>query len=150
MEMNELKSLIEFMNENGLAELEIEQEGKKVRLVKFGGGLREMAAMPAYMPVVPGAPAGIAQQAAPAQPSNIVDVKAPMVGTFYRSPSPDSDPFVEVGAQVNHDTTVCIIEAMKVMNEIHAEVSGKIVEVLVENGQPVEYGQPLFKVELDE
>jgi acetyl-CoA carboxylase biotin carboxyl carrier protein len=153
MEMDELKALIEFMNENGLAELEVEQEGKKIRLVKFGGGVREIAAMPAYipaMPGMPGAPAAAPQQAVTAPPTNIAEVKAPMVGTFYRSPSPDSDPFVEVGAQINHDTTVCIIEAMKVMNEIHAEVSGKILEVLVENGQPVEYGQPLFKVELEE
>jgi acetyl-CoA carboxylase biotin carboxyl carrier protein len=149
MEMDELKSLIEFMNEHGLAELEVEQGDKKIRLVKFGSA-REMAAMPAFIPTVAAAPAAAQPPAAAEPPANIREIKAPMVGTFYRAPSPDSDPFVEVGAAVNPDTTVCIIEAMKVMNEIRAEISGKIVEVLVENGQPVEYGQPLFKVELEE
>jgi len=149
MEMEELKTLIEFMDEHALAELEVEQEGKKIRLVKFGSA-REVAAMPAFIPTVAAAPAAAQPQAAPEPPANIREIKAPMVGTFYRAPSPDSDPFVEVGASVNPDTTVCIIEAMKVMNEIRAELSGKIVEVLVDNGQPVEYGQPLFKVELEE
>jgi acetyl-CoA carboxylase biotin carboxyl carrier protein len=154
MDTEELKKLIEFMNENNLAELEIEEEGRKVRLVKVGSGAREVVAMPAQVPAGPAqsaaAQAAGGAPAAPEPPANIHIIKAPMVGTFYRAPSPDSDPFADAGAQVSDDTTVCIIEAMKVMNEIRAEVTGTIVEVLAENGHPVEYGQPLFKVQLAE
>jgi len=158
MEIDELKTLIDFMNDNDLAELEIEQEGKKIRLVKMGGLAREVVAVPAQMPAMAqvtakagaGAAPGAAPQAAEPAPSDVHVIKAPMVGTLYRAPSPDSDPFVEVGMQVSEETTVCIIEAMKVMNEIRAEVAGTILEVLVENGHPVEYGQPLFRVELEE
>ena len=156
MEIEDLKKLIEFMNENNLAELEIEKDGQKVRLVKMGGSRREVVAVPAVVA------AGMAEAAAVQQaggaappapvipPANVHIIKAPMVGTFYRAPSPDSDPFVDVGTQVSDDTTVCIVEAMKVMNEIRAEVTGTIIEVLAENGHPVEYGQPLFKVQLAE
>jgi len=108
-------------------------------------------AVPAQMPAVAAGPAPApAPAVAAVPPANIHVIKAPMVGTFYRSPSPDSDPYVDVGSQVNQDTVVCIIEAMKVMNDIHAEVAGRIIEVLVENSHPVEYGQPLFKVQLEE
>jgi len=151
MDIEELKSLMAFMDENNLAELEIEEEGRKVRLVKMGGTTREVVAVPAQMPAVAAGPAPApAPAVAAAPPANIHVIKAPMVGTFYRSPSPDSDPYVDVGSQVNQDTVVCIIEAMKVMNDIHAEVAGRIIEVLVENSHPVEYGQPLFKVQLEE
>jgi acetyl-CoA carboxylase biotin carboxyl carrier protein len=149
--MDQLKALIEFMDEHNLAELEVEQEGGKVRLVKFGAGVREVAAVPAFMPPAMGMPGAAMGQApvAEAVPSNIKEIKAPMVGTFYRAPSPDSDPFADVGAEVNSETVVCIIEAMKVMNEIRAEMEGRVVEILVENGQPVEYGQPLFRVQAE-
>ena len=149
MEMDELKSLIEFMDENGLAELEIEQEGKKIRLVKSGGGVREVTALPAFIAPV-AAPAPESQGAQEEGGDNIEEIKALMVGTFYRSSTPDSDPFVDVGMEITEETTVCIIEAMKVMNEIRAEIAGKVLEVLVENGQPVEYGQPLFRLEVEE
>jgi len=156
MDTEELKKLIEFMNENNLAELEIEEEGRKVRLVKVGSGAREVVAVPAHIPAglahaaAVQAAGGSAPVAPAVPPANIHIIKAPMVGTFYSSPSPDSDPFADAGTQVSDDTTVCIIEAMKVMNEIRAEVTGTIVEVLAENGHPVEYGQPLFKVQLAE
>ena len=163
MEIDDIKTLIALMNENNLAELEIEEEGRKIRLVKQGNHTREVVAVAA--PIAP-----IAQMAAPAAEATAAGgtaaaaaggaagapaeklhvIKAPMVGTIYRAPSPDSDPFVDVGMQVGEETTVCIIEAMKVMNEIHAECTGTIAEVLVENGHPVEYGQPLFKVRLEE
>lgn len=151
MDIESLKSLIAFMNENDLVELEIEEEGRKVRLVKTGAGSGQVIAMPAHLPGMTTAQAAPVAQAVPeATPANTQIIKAPMVGTFYRASSPDSDPFVDVGSQVNQESVVCIIEAMKVMNEIRAEVVGRIVEVLVENGHPVEYGQPLFKVELEE
>jgi acetyl-CoA carboxylase biotin carboxyl carrier protein len=152
MDIEELKSLIAFMNENDLVELELEEGGKKVRLVKTGGTAGHVLAVPAGFPAMaagqPGTPAAEAAPAAPA--ANIQIIKAPMVGTLYRAASPDSDPFADVGSLVNQETVVCIIEAMKVMNEIRAEVVGRVVEVLIENGHPVEYGQPLFKVELEE
>ncbi len=157
MEINDLKALIDLMNENSLAELEIEEKGKKVRLVKVGIPSREVVAVPTAMaamtqmsPILTETMAAGATAAAPAPEADIHIIKAPMVGTLYRAPSPDSEPFAEVGMQVGDESTVCIIEAMKVMNEIHAEVSGTIVEVLVENGHPVEYGQPLFKVKVEE
>ena len=155
MDIDELRKLMEFMNENGLTELEVEEKDSKVRLVKGGGVSREVHAVPTYIPSV-GVQAGIPAAAGAAAEvpeesvSNRREITAPMVGTFYRAPSPESDPFVDVGVDVTEESTVCIIEAMKVMNEIQADVAGKIIEVLVENGQPVEYGQPLFVVELEE
>ena len=151
MEIDDLKSLIDLMNANGLSELEIEEEGCKVRLVKESSRKAEVVAVPAQMPqVVSEARPSAAPQPAAPEEDGVHEIVAPMVGTFYRAPSPDSDPFVEEGMTVTEDTTVCIIEAMKVMNEIHAEVGGMITEILVENGQPVEYGQPLFKVKLED
>jgi acetyl-CoA carboxylase biotin carboxyl carrier protein len=152
MELDDIKALIALMNDNGLAELEVEQEGTKVRLVKEGAAKPEMVAVSAGVaPMAPAPVAGVPAAAAPAAVEvGVHTLTAPMVGTFYRAPSPDSDPFVDEGMKVTEDTTVCIIEAMKVMNEIHAEVGGTVIEVLVENGQPVEYGQPLFKIKMDE
>lgn len=151
MEMDDLKSLIELMNANGLSELEIEEDGAKIRLVKETSRKTEVVAVAAHMPqvVAQGHPAPAQQAEAPGE-TDIHEITAPMVGTFYRAPSPDIDPFVDEGMKVTEDATVCIIEAMKVMNEIHAEVTGTIVEILVDNGQPVEYGQPLFKVKLED
>jgi acetyl-CoA carboxylase biotin carboxyl carrier protein len=146
MDLDNLKSLIALMNDNDLVEIEIEEEGHKVRLVKKPEVVVTRAEAPA-MPVQPsfGAPMeGMPAAAAPAHPPDTVTINSPMVGTFYRQPSPDAEPYVEVGQDVTPDTVLCIIEAMKVMNEIKAEADGKILEILVGNGEPVEYGQPLF------
>src|SRR6266850_1550989 len=144
MDLRKLKKLIDLVQESGIAELEITEGEEKVKIVKGGA-----------VSVIPGAAPPPAERAAapapaaqaPAEPETGQEgpvVKAPMVGTFYRSPSPDAKPFVEVGQAVKEGDTVCIIEAMKLMNEIEADASGVIKAILVENGQPVEYGQPLF------
>jgi len=152
MEMDEIKTLIDLMNDNGLSELEIEEEGRKVRLVKETAKKPEVVAVPAHQvpQVVSEGSSQAASRAEAVEETGVHEITAPMVGTFYSAPSPDSEPFVEEGMKVAEDTTVCIIEAMKVMNEIHAEVAGTIIEILAENGQPVEYGQPLFKVSLED
>ena len=149
MDLRKLKKLIDLVQESGIAELEITEGEEKVKIVK-GGGSVSLAAMPASAPAhVPASstpPAEAAQSpavAAAAEPEGH-PVKAPMVGTFYRSPSPDAKAFVEVGQAIKAGDTICIIEAMKLMNEIEADASGVVKAILVENGQPVEYGQPLF------
>lgn len=139
MELEKLKKFIDFMNENNLYELEIEEEGKRIRL-KRGGGEQ-----PVVMAAVPHA-----KDHGPAKEENnsgAMEIKSPMVGTFYRAPSPGSKPYVEVGDIIKPGDVVCIIEAMKLMNEIKAEVGGKLTKILVENGQPVEFGQTLFVME---
>jgi acetyl-CoA carboxylase biotin carboxyl carrier protein len=148
MDLRKLKKLIDLVQESGIAELEITEGEEKVKIVK-GGLVTVAAAQPVAATAGPAAaPAGPAPAAAPAaEPEPGQDghvVKAPMVGTFYRSPSPDAKPFVEVGQAVKEGDTICIIEAMKLMNEIEADASGVVKAILVENGQPVEYGQPLF------
>ena len=146
MDLRKLKKLIDLVQESGIAELEITEGEEKVKIVKGGGvntgpapaapaaGQARRAAASAATPPAAEAEAG--------QEGHVV--KAPMVGTFYRSPSPDAKPFVEVGQAVKEGDTICIIEAMKLMNEIEADASGTVRAILVENGQPVEYGQPLF------
>jgi acetyl-CoA carboxylase biotin carboxyl carrier protein len=148
MDLRKLKKLIDLVQESGIAELEITEGEEKVKIVK--GGVVAMAPALATAPAAAALPApapgaaGVAPAAAPdAAPEGHV-VKAPMVGTFYRSPSPDAKAFVEVGHAVKEGDTICIIEAMKLMNEIEADASGTVKAILVENGQPVEYGQPLF------
>ena len=141
MDLRKLKKLIDLVQESGIAELEITEGEEKVKIVK--GGAVSVAPGPATLPA-PAAPEARAAAAEPeAGPEGHV-IKAPMVGTFYRSPSPDAKPFVEVGQAVKEGEVVCIIEAMKLMNEIDADAAGVIKAILVENGQPVEYGQPLF------
>ncbi len=143
MDLRKLKKLIDLVQESGIAELEITEGEEKVKIVK--GGAVSVAPGPATLPV-PAAPEARATPPAAepeAGPEGHV-IKAPMVGTFYRSPSPDAKPFVEVGQAVKEGDVVCIIEAMKLMNEIDADAAGVIKAILVENGQPVEYGQPLF------
>ena len=148
MDLRKLKKLIDLVQESGIAELEITEGEEKVKIVK-GGHLSVTAAAPVHVaPVevraaIPAAavPAA-APEAAAGQEGHVV--KAPMVGTFYRSPSPDAKAFVEVGQTVKEGDTICIIEAMKLMNEIEADAGGVVKAILVENGQPVEYGQPLF------
>ncbi len=147
MNLKELKEMITLMNENGLVEIEIEREGLRIRIKKGLGGTAEIA-QERYIvqPVAPSAQAAPAKEATP-QASKLVEIKAPMVGTFYRTPAPDAPPFVEAGDNIEPGQVVCIIEAMKLMNEIKSEVKGKIVEMLIENAQPVEYGQVLFLIE---
>lgn len=147
-----IQELIMVMEGSKLSELEVEVKGTRIRLQKESAKAKpEIVAVTA--PVVNGpqavsAPAVAAPAPTPADepPSDYQHVKAPMVGTFFAASAPDADPYVEVGDVVDEDTVVCIIEAMKVMNEIKAEMQGKVAEILVNNGEPVEYGQPLFLI----
>jgi len=148
MDLRKLKKLIDLVQESGIAELEITEGEEKVKIVK-GGHVSVSAAAPVQVaPIETRAAAPAAAAPAPAaeapagQEGHVV--KAPMVGTFYRSASPDAKPFVEVGQAVKEGDTICIVEAMKLMNEIEADASGVVKAILVENGQPVEYGQALF------
>ncbi len=146
MDLRKLKTLIDLVAESGIAELEITEGDDKVRIVKFS---QSSAAPVVYAPEAPAAQV-VASAAAPAPAAPVVPeghaVKAPMVGTFYRAPSPGASPFVEVGQSVKEGEPLCIIEAMKLLNEIEADKSGVIKEILVENGGPVEYGQTLFVI----
>ncbi len=145
MDLRKLKKLIDLVQESGIAELEITEGEEKVKIVKGGGVSISQAplAAPAATPVAE-PPAAVAPAAEPAAGQEGHVLKAPMVGTFYRSPSADAKAFIEVGQTVKEGQTICIIEAMKLMNEIEADASGVVKAILVENGQPVEYGQPLF------
>ena len=157
--MEELRELIALLRENGLAELELENEGFRVRL-RRESSMYEAANVAASPPAAP-VPAPVSPVPAPAstpahpgtqattaaaQDQDLHIISSPIVGTFYRSPSPTADAFVKIGSNVEQETVVCIIEAMKLMNEIQAEASGEVVKIYVENGQPVEYGQPLFGI----
>ena len=158
--MDELRELIGLLRDNGLAELELENEGFRVRL-RRESALSESSyapvshSAPAPAPAAPApAPAasgpthpGTQASTAAAQDQDLHIISSPIVGTFYRSASPTAEPFVKIGSNVENETVVCIIEAMKLMNEIQAEASGKVVKIYVENGQPVEYGQPLFGIQ---
>ena len=149
MDLRKLKKLIDLVQESGIAELEITEGEEKVKIVKGGSVLAMAPAQVMAAPVAEARPpaTSAAAAAAPAEADAGQEghvVKAPMVGTFYRSPSPDAKAFVEVGQAVKEGDTICIIEAMKLMNEIEADASGTVKAILVENGQPVEYGQPLF------
>lgn len=160
MDLRKLKTLIDLVQASGIAEIEINEEGDHVRIVNRPAQAAQAApaiieipqAAPAPAAPAPAAPAPSAAPAAPSaapasnSPSG-TQVTSPMVGTFYRAPSPGADPFVEVGTQVKKGDTLCIIEAMKLLNEIEAEVSGTVKEILVDNGSPVEFGQPLFVIE---
>jgi len=155
MDLRKLKTLIDLVSDSGIAEIEVTEGEDKVRIVKHGPA-PVLAAMPAPPTLAPMAPA--LPSAAPAAvgtptekqeadtPAKGQTVKSPMVGTFYRSASPGTPAFVEVGKTIKQGDTLCIIEAMKLLNEIEAEISGTVLEILVENGQPVEYGQPLFVI----
>jgi acetyl-CoA carboxylase biotin carboxyl carrier protein len=150
MDLRKLKTLIDLVSESNVSELEITEAEGKVRIVKSGGTPMVMQAPMAMMPAPVAAPAAggpaVPVEAAPAVPAGHA-VKSPMVGTFYRSSSPGAKAFVEVGSQVKEGETICIIEAMKILNEIEADKSGTITRILCENGQAVEYGQPLFMIE---
>lgn len=148
MDLRKLKKLIDLVQDSGIAELEITEGEEKVRITSVQAGHQTVYAQapmmaPAVMHAPVAAPSGAADAAEPSQPDGHV-VKSPMVGTFYRTPSPGAKSFVEVGQAVKAGDTLCIIEAMKLMNEIEADVAGVVKAILIENGQPVEYGEPLF------
>jgi len=152
VDLKDIKAIIDLMKKNSITEFELERQDSKIRLKRgFNGG--SSAALPEdYPPVNLGTmPQPLPLSGSPALPSagiasGEVEIKSPMIGTLYRAPSPEASNYIEVGSAVNAETVVCIIEAMKVMNEIKAEASGVITQILVENGKPVEFGQPLFKV----
>lgn len=158
MDLKDIKAIIDLMKKNSITEFELEEKDSKLRLKRgLSTGNAPVQAEDAipYIPVVAQSPsaAPMVAAAAPAAapqasgtPAGEIEIKSPMIGTFYRSPSPEAASYVDSGAEVNLDTVVCIIEAMKVMNEIKAEVKGVVTAVLVENGKPVEFGQPLFRV----
>ncbi|CAG9931357.1 acetyl-CoA carboxylase biotin carboxyl carrier protein [Candidatus Nitrotoga arctica] len=146
MDLRKLKTLIELVESSGIAELEISEGEERVRIVRSCAAVQHVYAAPQHMTTLASQLADApVEPVEPAAPDGHV-VKSPMVGSFYRSPSPGAKPFVEVGQSVNVGDTLCIIEAMKLLNEIEADQSGVISAVLVESGQPVEYGQPLFVI----
>jgi acetyl-CoA carboxylase biotin carboxyl carrier protein len=145
VDLKDIKAIIDLMKKNSVSEFELEKDDFKIRLKRGTNGGAVAAAEEA--PVLSYAPAPAALPAPPPTPvSTELEIKSPMIGTFYRAPSPESAPYVEIGTEVHPDTVVCIIEAMKVMNEIKAEAKGVISQVLVENAKPVEFGQALFKI----
>ena len=153
MDLRKLKTLIDLVSDSNVSELEITEAEGKVRIVKGGGAMVHSYSQPMYQQVQQGHPQA-APMAAPAVVEPVVEVvatghtvKSPMVGTFYRSASPGAKAFVEIGSVVKEGETICIIEAMKILNEIEADKSGTISKILCENGQAVEYGQPLFIIE---
>ena len=151
MDLKDIKAIIELMKKNSVTEFELEKQDFKIRLKRGangGGAAASYDDSPAVTVGLPPSaiPAAVTASQAPAPVSNELEIKSPMIGTFYRAPSPEAAAYVEVGVEVNPETVVCIIEAMKVMNEIKAEVRGVVTQVLVENSKPVEFGQPLFKV----
>jgi acetyl-CoA carboxylase biotin carboxyl carrier protein len=154
MDIKEIKQIVEIMKRSDLTDFEIEEKDLKLRISRSS---KNEGVHMSTLPVIPQAaplptppaeqtPPPAAGAATPAEDANVDIIKSPMVGTFYRSPSPESPAFVDLNTQVQPDTVVCIVEAMKVMNEIQAEIQGTIIEVLAENGQAIEFGQPLFKV----
>ncbi|PZX53824.1 acetyl-CoA carboxylase biotin carboxyl carrier protein [Algoriphagus ratkowskyi] len=153
MKAKEIQELIDYISNSGLAEVKIKTDEFELSIKKYAesSGQRMVEMAPAHAPASISAPlpvaATTAAPAAEAAPSNLVEIKSPMIGTFYLTSSPDADPFVSVGDSVKTGETVCIIEAMKLFNEIESEISGKIVKILVTNSTPVEYDQPLFLVD---
>lgn len=141
-----LKELIDLMKEHQLTELDLRQSEQQIRLVRGGGPPPQAAASIATPSAPVSTPAAGSAAAPPADGPNIVTITSPMVGTFYSRPNPNAKDYVQVGSSVAHDTTVCIIEAMKVFNEIPAEIRGKVVEILVQNEEAVDFGRPLFKI----
>ena len=146
MDLKDIKAIIDLMKKNSISEFELERQEFKIKL-KRGGVVPNEETSFTYLP----AGASMVNSAslpapAPAAASGEAEIKSPMIGTFYRAPSPEAGSYVEVGTEVNPDTVVCIIEAMKVMNEIKAEARGVITQILLENAKPVEFGQPLFKI----
>jgi acetyl-CoA carboxylase biotin carboxyl carrier protein len=159
MDFKQIQELVKMVNKSNISELSIEEDKFKITIKQKDNEVQQVIAVPAAAPVqtvapaiaaaaAPAAvPAATAAAAAPAKADNLVTIKSPMIGTFYRSPGPDKPAFVNVGDDVTSGKVVCIIEAMKLFNEIESEVSGKIIKVLVDDASPVEYDQPLFLVE---
>lgn len=151
MNLKEIKEMIGLMNENGLVELELEKEGMRIKLKKTSAGGEGAFSGPIVIErEKTSVPQAASRETAPVQekaPSKTVEIKAPMVGTFYRAPSPEAPPYVEVGQVIEPGQVVCIIEAMKLMNEIKSEIRGKLIEIIVDNAEPVEYGQSMFILE---
>jgi len=150
MNIKEIKEMVNLMNENGLVELEIEKDGMRIRLRKTAAGI-DVSSGPIVVErtkVVEGHPREeTPPQAMEKTSAKTVEIKAPMVGTFYRAPAPEAPPFVETGQTIEPGQVICIIEAMKLMNEIKSELKGKVLEILVDNTEPVEFGQPMFLIE---
>lgn len=150
MELKDIKKIVQLMSDNDLSEFLLEDETSALQIKRGATVVNQVTSAPAAAPA-PAAPVLAANEASPpessAEDDGLVEITSPMVGTFYRSPSPDSDPFVGVGQEISSDSVVCIVEAMKVMNEIQAEVKGTIRKILVDNATPVQFGQPLFLVE---
>jgi acetyl-CoA carboxylase biotin carboxyl carrier protein len=147
-DVRKIRRLVELMKEHDLSEIDLQQGELRVQLRRAGAApAASTVSAPGRMPAAVNLPATPAENVPPADDPRLVLIKSPMVGTFYAAPNPDAPAYVKVGDHVGPETTVCIVEAMKVFNQIPAEVSGKIVAVLVENGQPVEFGQPLFRVD---
>jgi len=150
VDLKDIKAIIDLMKKNSITEFELERQDSKIRLKRgLNGGTApvqydepQLTNAISVLPAVTVAPLAAPQPVSTGE----IDIKSPMIGTFYRSPSPESAPYIEVGVEVNPETVVCIIEAMKVMNEIKAEARGVITQVMVENAKPVEFGQPLFKI----
>ena len=151
VDLKEIKAIIDLMRKNSISEFELEKQDFKIRLKRavngaVASGSFEETPVPTYLPPAGTTPVQAAAAPAPVATSTELEIKSPMIGTFYRAPSPEAAPYVEVGTDVNPETVVCIIEAMKVMNEIKAEAKGVITQALVDNAKPVEFGQPLFKL----
>jgi acetyl-CoA carboxylase biotin carboxyl carrier protein len=139
-DLDRLRELIELMEQHDLGEIDLQQQEMRIRLQRGS-----TAPVPAPLPAAPQPAAAAAAESE--EPSHIVYIKSPMVGTFYSRPNPEATPFIKVGDHVDSETTVCIVEAMKTFNEIPAEVSGEVVAVLVDDGEPVEFDKPLFKID---
>lgn len=147
LNLDEIRELAELVNEHGFTDFEFENENIRVRLSKTAPVVQHVQAQPVAVAAQPAATAEVQAAAPAAQPDeDLHKITSPIVGTFYSAPGPDKEPYVREGSKVTPESVVCIVEAMKLMNEIQAETSGEIVKIYVENGQPVEYGQPLFGI----
>ncbi len=158
MDLNLIRKLVKIVDTSGVTDLEIEEDGLRIKVAKKirnnQGNSQPQMFIQTESAAAPAPPASVTEEKAPAEKSkkpsdNFHEINSPIVGTFYRAPAPDADPYVQVGDSVSNGTVLCVIEAMKLMNEIESDVSGKVVKILVENGKPVEYNQPLFFIEPD-
>jgi len=152
VELKDIKAIIDLMKKNSISEFELERQDFKIKLKRGGLSVAQYEEIPTPIPMTPVSAGaipvvtGVAPSVAGAPASTDAEIKSPMIGTLYRAPSPEAGNYVEVGTEVNPDTVVCIIEAMKVMNEIKAETRGIITEILIDNAKPVEFGQPMFRI----
>ena len=150
MNLKEIKEMITLMNDNGLVELEVEKDGMRIRLKKTSSetaGYSGPVLIERESMMASSKPQSPPVESIPVSTVKTVEIKAPMVGTFYRAPSPEAPPYAEIGQVIESGQVICIIEAMKLMNEIKSEIKGKIIDILVDNAEPVEFGQPIFLIE---